>query len=71
MKLTLLAILSCCCVFACAKQQAKKFIYAKKFDGMPKVTDFRLEEETLPELKDGGSCIFISIFFQYNSIKLS
>lgn len=34
--------------------KAKKFIYAVRFDGLPKVTDFRLEEETLPELKDGG-----------------
>lgn len=33
---------------------AKKFIYAKRFDGLPKVTDFRLEDETLPELNDGG-----------------
>lgn len=34
--------------------KAKKFIYAKRFDGFPKITDFRLEEEELPELKDGG-----------------
>lgn len=34
--------------------KAKKFIYAKRFDGMPKLDDFKLEIETLPELKDGG-----------------
>lgn len=34
--------------------KAKKFIFAKRFDGMPKITDFRLEEETLPALNDGG-----------------
>lgn len=34
--------------------QAKKFIFAKRFDGMPKLSDFRLEEETLPALEDGG-----------------
>lgn len=33
---------------------AKKFIFVKRFDGMPKISDFRLEEEILPELKDGG-----------------
>ena len=37
-----------------AMVQAKKWIYAKRFEGLPKVTDFRLEKETLPELKDGG-----------------
>lgn len=35
--------------------KAKKFINVKRFEGLPKLTDFRLEEETLPELKDGGS----------------
>lgn len=34
--------------------QAKKFIYAQRFDGLPKVTDFKLEEEKLPELNSGG-----------------
>jgi len=33
--------------------EAKKFIYAKRFDGLPKLTDFKLETETLPALKDG------------------
>lgn len=38
----------------CTMVIAKTLIYAKRFEGMPKVTDFRLEEETLPELSDGG-----------------
>ena len=35
--------------------KAKVFIFAKHFDGMPKVDDFDLVEEELPELKDQGS----------------
>lgn len=38
-----------------AMVQSKKFVYVKRFDGVPKLTDFRLEEETLPELQDGGN----------------
>ncbi|XP_055297767.1 prostaglandin reductase 1-like [Sitodiplosis mosellana] len=44
--------------------KAKKFIFAARFDGLPKVTDFRLEEETLPELKDGeflAEAIYLSV----------
>lgn len=37
--------------------KAKKFIYAARFDGLPKISDFRLEEETLDELKDGGQLL--------------
>lgn len=33
---------------------AKKIIFAARFDGFPKISDFRLEEETLDELQDGG-----------------
>lgn len=40
---------------------AKKLIYAKQFDGMPKLTDFQIEEETLSELNDGGLLILISL----------
>ncbi|KAL9696283.1 hypothetical protein quinque_015568 [Culex quinquefasciatus] len=32
---------------------AKKWIYARSFDGEPKPDDFRLEEEVMPELQDG------------------
>lgn len=38
--------------------QAKKFIFANRFDGMPKVDDFVLEEETLPDVLDGGLLSF-------------
>lgn len=31
---------------------AKKFIYAQKFEGMPKLTDMVLEEEELPDLEE-------------------
>lgn len=34
--------------------KTKKFIYAKPFEGEPKETDFKLVEEELPALKDGG-----------------
>lgn len=40
---------------AAAMVVAKKFIYAKRFVGEPKPSDFTLEEETLPALKDGGA----------------
>ncbi|XP_062551440.1 prostaglandin reductase 1-like [Armigeres subalbatus] len=32
---------------------AKKWIYARTFEGVPKPDDFRLEEEVLPEIQDG------------------
>lgn len=35
--------------------KTKKFIYAKVFEGEPKETDFKLIEEELPALKDGGN----------------
>lgn len=34
--------------------EAKRIVYASKFDGEPKLDNFRLEVETLPELTDGG-----------------
>lgn len=33
---------------------SKKFILAKYFDGAPKESDFKLVEEELPPIKDGG-----------------
>lgn len=36
--------------------QAKRLILAKRYDGLPKITDFKLEEVTLPALNDGGLC---------------
>lgn len=35
--------------------KTKKFIYAKAFEGEPKETDFKLVEEELPPLQDGGN----------------
>lgn len=37
-----------------AMTEAKKIIYAKRFDGLPKLGDFKLEKEILPALNDGG-----------------
>ena len=34
--------------------EAKKIVLVKKFEGVPKVTDFRLVEERLPPLNEGG-----------------
>lgn len=44
-----------------AMVQAKKFIYAKRYEGEPKVTDFKFVEEDLPPLKDGGKHKFFVI----------
>lgn len=35
--------------------KAKKFIYENRFVGEPKLTDFKLEEEELPALKQNGT----------------
>ena len=34
--------------------KGKKYIYAHKFEGMPKVTDLQLVEEEITPIKDGG-----------------
>lgn len=34
--------------------KAKVFIYAKPFEGDPQLSNFRLIEEELPPLKNGG-----------------
>ena len=34
--------------------KAQKWTLVKHFEGFPKDTDLKLEEEDLPELKDGG-----------------
>ena len=34
--------------------KGKKYIYAHKFEGLPKLTDLQLVEEELPPVKDGG-----------------
>lgn len=57
---------------------AKKLIYAKQFDGMPKVTDLRIKEETLPAPNDGGllipmglNSVIFSMIFSVSSIQTS
>ena len=35
--------------------KAKKVVYAKAFVGEPKLTDFELLVEDLPDIKDGGN----------------
>lgn len=35
--------------------KAKKYIYARHFHNEPNLDNFKLEEEDLPELKDGGN----------------
>ena len=50
---------------------ARKFVLNNKIRGVPKLTDFKLVEETLPELQDGGklylliSSYFIHLFTYY------
>lgn len=39
--------------------RAKKYVFKKYFEGEPKATDFLLEEEELPDIKDGGLLIFL------------
>ena len=41
--------------------KGKKYIYAHKFEGMPKFTDLQLVEEELPQVKDGGRLINITV----------
>lgn len=43
--------------YSSAMVVAKKFVYVNRFVGEPKPSDFRLEEETLPALKSGGTCL--------------
>lgn len=37
--------------------KANKFVLVKRFRGLPKVNDFKLEEEEMPELNDGGETV--------------
>lgn len=44
--------------------KAKKFIYAKPFNGLPKITNFSLKEEDLRPIRDGeilAEALYISI----------
>ena len=47
------------------KMKGKKYIYAHKFEGMPKLTDLQLVEEELPPVKDGGRLQGFQNIFAY------
>lgn len=38
--------------------KAQKYVLTKYFQGEPKKTDFKIVEEELPELKEGGILLF-------------
>lgn len=42
---------------------SKKLLFVKQFEGEPKESDFRLVEEELPPLKDGGQFSFFTLVF--------
>ena len=46
----------------------KKFIMVKHFDGLPKLSDFSIIEETLPSLNDGGNLYVHEYFFSGSKI---
>lgn len=37
--------------------KAQKYVLTKYFQGEPKKTDFKIVEEKIPELKDGGDLL--------------
>lgn len=40
---------------------ARKFVLVKPFEGLPKLTDFQIVEETIPaELQDGGNVLYVT-----------
>lgn len=44
--------------------KAKVFVYARPFEGDPQLSNFALQEENLPDLKDGEiliEALFISV----------
>jgi NADPH-dependent curcumin reductase CurA len=49
---------------------AKKFVFAKRFHGLPQHDNFSLEVEELPELKTGGLQIIICYFHVIHSHNL-
>lgn len=60
MKFELLLLVGCFIGYSHAIQ-AKRFVYVSRFNGYPKISDLHLEEETLPQLKDGGKFISFKI----------
>lgn len=45
--------------------KARKYVYVKPFDGLPKKTDFEIQEEELPALNDGGITIFYLFYLSF------
>ena len=41
--------------------KGKKYIYAHKFEGMPKLTDLQLVEVELPPVNDGGRLLIYDL----------
>lgn len=39
--------------------KARKYVLTKYFQGEPKMDDFKIVEEHLPDLKDGGNIFFL------------
>lgn len=39
--------------------QAKKYIFARRFVGLPKLEDIQLVEEQLPEIRERGECFYL------------
>lgn len=46
--------------------KARKFIGASIFDGEPKKSDFELQTEELPTLKDGGNGLMKHTFLKHS-----
>lgn len=47
---------------ATGKVKAQKYVLTKYFQGEPKKSDFKIVEEELPELKEGGNLVLFFIF---------
>lgn len=41
-------------IFFCKMTRADKFVYVQRFAGEPKLSDFKIISEELPELEDNG-----------------
>lgn len=42
--------------------RAKKFVLVKHFENLPKESDLEIQEEELPDVKDGGEILLIFFF---------
>lgn len=49
---------------------AKKYIYVKEYDGLPKDENVKIVEETLPSLKDGGKSLKLMLKMDFFLIML-